>query len=620
MKKYFSVLVSIGTVFSSSITVSPDTLSVSLPMGDSSNENVMITNLNDFDVHLDISIFEQTGRSSSNRRTPAQTYEPDPSQMNRDNIETDIQYRDENSDWVDAVRCATPSDDESILQLVQNSIENNRQGRRTERSLVNIQVAWHVLHNSSNQGYLSQTMIDDQIQVLNDAYAPYDIFFTLVSVDYTMNDQWFGDMDQYESTYKQQLNIDPVHHLNIYSGNMPGLLGWSYLPYSWPENHYMHGVCLLYSSLPGGTSTPYNLGDTATHEVGHYLGLLHTFQDGCSPNNDYVADTPQEDNGSNIYNCNNTDTCPNDPGMDPVHNFMTYTNDACLNHFSDGQGERMNEMIELYRPGLLENPVSPDWVYSNSTSISIPANSSVDLEVIFDSEDMIGGQYSALINLEESTMDTLVMLPAYMNVEGVSDLTVSFESLVDTLYPNEFTNNFLQMVYSGSDQMIYEFTYDVEWVTVYGGDGTLDTDESQFVTFILNSLFMDLGTYEGEVTLNTNMGSMVFPVTMVVVEYVGTEDETIPLTFSVSDNFPNPFNPSTRFSLTIPDHSHVRAVIYDMKGREVNTLINGSLDAGKYDVVWNGQNKSGSSVSGGVYILQVIAGSNTHNQKMILMK
>ena len=57
-----------------------------------------------------------------------------------------------------------------------------------------------------------------------------------------------------------------------------------------------------------------------------------------------------------------------------------------------------------------------------------------------------------------------------------------------------------------------------------------------------------------------------------------------------------------------------------MKGREVNTLINGSLDAGKYDVVWNGQNESGSSVSGGVYILQVIAGSNTHNQKMILMK
>ena len=114
----------------------------------------------------------------------------------------------------------------------------------------------------------------------------------------------------------------------------------------------MHGVCILYSCLPGGTAYPYNAGDTAIHEVGHYLGLDHTFRNGCSVNNDYVDDTPQEDDGNNIYSCNNSDTCPNDPGMDPVHNFMTYTDDACLNQFSNGQGERMEDRSEEHTSEL----------------------------------------------------------------------------------------------------------------------------------------------------------------------------------------------------------------------------------------------------------------------------
>ena len=620
MKRLFFIVVvmSISSLLiASSITISPDTLSTTIASGESSTHAVTITNHNSFPVNLEISILEQPAAG----RMPfdVTSFAPEPESLFR-NFTPDIQYQDENGNWVDGIRCGTTPTPTNVLSLVQNAIDNNRSQRRSSRNLVNVQVAWHVIHASNGAGNISNDMIVDQIEVFNDAYAPYDIFFTLVSVDYTMNDNWFTDMNQYESAYKQQLNIDPVHHLNIYSGNMPGLLGWSYMPYSWPENHYMHGVCLLYSSLPGGTSYPYNAGDTATHEVGHYLGLDHTFRNGCSATNDYVDDTPQEDDGNNIFNCNNTDTCPNDPGMDPVHNFMTYTDDACLDEFTTGQGERMEDMIATYRPGLLENPVAPEWIYTTTNVIQVSANSTVDLDITFDGTTVVGGDYAAHIYFEESTMDTTLLLPSYMHISGITNLELSFESLTDTLYSNEFSNNFLEMIYSGIDTLTYEFNYDLDWVTVFGGDGTMENGETQFIAFNFNSLFMVPGVYEGDVILNTNVGFFPIHLQLVILEPLNIDDESLPLKFSVSANYPNPFNPVTTFSIDLPAQSSVNAVVYDLYGRKIATLLHSVLNAGSYNLSWQGRNDAGVMVSAGMYFLKVDTEYNHHVQKMIFIK
>lgn len=228
-----------------------------------------------------------------------------------------------------------------------------------------INVYFHVICRGSKpgcegsgeaDGNVPQTQIDAQMAELNKRYAlaGTGFYFNLAGVDRKTNNAWFDSMSEdspNEVDMKSTLRVGSKADLNIYTVNLGGtLLGWATFPDEYAAKPWMDGVILRYSSLPGGSYTPYNYGMTAVHEVGHWAGLFHTFQGGCDFFNDWVSDTPAEKSAA--YGCPvGRDTCGGllFLGADPIANYMDYTDDLCMREFTRGQVDRMAQQMAKFR-------------------------------------------------------------------------------------------------------------------------------------------------------------------------------------------------------------------------------------------------------------------------------
>jgi len=251
--------------------------------------------------------------------------------------------------------CATPTPTAEEGAALQSAVNAYLKQPNHTFAGAEIKVAFHVIYNTNGEGNIPQSQIDAQIAVLNRAYRQMGFSFVLASVDRTQSKQWFDPISPgTEKAAKKALAIDPAHRLNVYTGGLShDLLGWAYFPNSFPEDSYLHGVVMHYGTVPGGALAFYNQGQTLTHEVGHYLGLYHTFQGGCSEPGDFIDDTPAEASPYFGDDCSLArDTCPA-PGLDPITNYMDYSVDACLTTFTSGQKARMQAITPLYRPSLL---------------------------------------------------------------------------------------------------------------------------------------------------------------------------------------------------------------------------------------------------------------------------
>ena len=229
---------------------------------------------------------------------------------------------------------------------------------------VTVPVYFHVIWNGT-EGNVSDAEITQQIAVLNSSFSGANtgtlvstgpaantaFRFELVGTTLTNNPTWFTMMPGSiaEQQAKAALHQGNCGTLNIYSVKPGGgYLGWAKFPWQCSGNPTQDGIVIHYGSVPGGVDlSPYEGGDTATHEVGHWLGAYHTFQGGCSKSGDLVSDTPAE--RSPAYGCPvGRNTCPAS-GVDPIENFMDYSDDVCMYKFTPGQSSRMDLFDDQYR-------------------------------------------------------------------------------------------------------------------------------------------------------------------------------------------------------------------------------------------------------------------------------
>ena len=262
-----------------------------------------------------------------------------------------------------------------------------------------IPVVVHVLQHPNGNGFVSDALIHSQIDVLNEDFRALGgslgsggtdarIQFHLATVDPSGNptdgitrhtsSQWYNDSGNYAGA----VGWDTSRYLNIYTNTAGGNLGYAYVPSGGGVvGTSFDGVRIYWAAFGRNAPIghPYNLGRTATHEVGHYLGLYHTFQggcasaSGCASNGDLICDTNPEGSPTPSGTCSKA-TCGS---SDPTDNYMDYSDDICMQRFTAIQANRMRCTVQNFRAALLSEPPEPNT--APSVTITSPSgNLTVD--------------------------------------------------------------------------------------------------------------------------------------------------------------------------------------------------------------------------------------------------
>lgn len=268
-----------------------------------------------------------------------------------------------------------------IELFTQNYVIQQQQSKKTRATIYRIPVVVHIIHNGESVGSganISTTQINSQIATLNkdyrlkntDSLKPTHAFwgatddceieFCLAMLDpqgHATNgiDRVDGGSSSYdysdlENTIKPNTIWDHTKYLNIwvatFGGSASGLLGYATPPGAWAD---VDGVVVGTTNFGsvGNVSAPYNKGRTATHEIGHFFNLIHTWGD-ATCGNDLVSDTPpayEANFGCPTFPHNGNNSCGANSNGEMYMNYMDYTDDGCMVMFTTGQKNRMRAVL-----------------------------------------------------------------------------------------------------------------------------------------------------------------------------------------------------------------------------------------------------------------------------------
>jgi PKD repeat protein len=453
------------------------------------------------------------------------------------------------------------SQSEAAIKAKVEQLKYITTNKATHDSIKIIPVVVHVLHTGGAEN-ISDAQIQSQITIMNEDYGKLPgtngdgsgvdtkVRFCLAKIDPNGNCtngivriySTLTNHKTYERAMLKQLSFwDNTKYMNIYlvKSITGGVLGYSSFPGGPPDEDGMVVRNNVFGNI--GTATG-SLGRTASHEIGHWFGLYHTFNNGCGTDlcldGDYVCDTPPQ--ASPSFNCSVINSCSNDvPDVnDQKENYMNYTNDACKNMFTNGQKLRIQATLDTIRTTIwsqanlvatgcdstyvappicgvtanfvtltptvcvgnsvnfmdisLNDATSWQWSFPGGT----PSSSSLENPTITYST--IGSYDVQLIASNVSSTDTL-LLPNYITVTtpGIGSPLPFYENFDSGIFPpgNITINNFDGGVTWGLDSAasvspIYSAKIDNYINTNYGSSDEIVLPYLDFTTFTGTNLFM----------------------------------------------------------------------------------------------------------------------------------
>ncbi|MCL9808120.1 T9SS type A sorting domain-containing protein [Flavobacterium luminosum] len=401
-----------------------------------------------------------------------------------------------------------------IVEKVKEGKKNKKNNRSISR-IIRIPVVVHVMHNGDALGSgenISDAQVKSQIEVLNQDFrkmintngyntnpvgADLEIEFVLAKrkpdgTSTTGIDRVSTKTVSYNSmanveTMKSTTIWDPTKYLNMWTINIGGkspwnqTLGYAQFPQgsnligvyggddaTTPSPALTDGLVMRYEAFgsrdihPGGTYLAgYDLGRTVTHEIGHWLGLRHIWGDGDCSVDDYCTDTPNA--GQANYTCDPVDSCPDGQGNDMIENYMDYTNDACMNIFTNDQKNRVIAVMHnsLRRKELLSSPAL--------VPLNLPTEGSLSIEDI--GLNPCSKFLNTVLKLTNYGTNNITSAQILFDFDGVGTQTYNWTG---NLAPNASTNiNLPSMYLANTSQSFYASLEKVNNIT----DGYITNNE-----------------------------------------------------------------------------------------------------------------------------------------------
>jgi PKD repeat protein len=454
---------------------------------------------------------------------------------------------------------------------------------------------------------------------------------------------------------------DRDKYCNIWVCNLSGADGYAQYPGGPPATD---GIVISYKVFGTiGVVVPgYAKGRTTTHEVGHWFNLRHIWGDAyCG--DDSVDDTPTQQ--ASDYPCPGFPhvTCNNGPNGDMFMNYMDYTLDDCRNIYTIGQSNRINAALYGVRSSLLTSnggiPVSgfpiahfrsdkmtinpgqsvnfydesggipTSWVWTFEGGIPSTSNQQ-NPSVTYPN----AGLYSVKLKVTNSYGTDSVNYINYIKVLGVN-MSAFFlvyppsNTIINTYSTDTTWSTFTWTKSSSHPSIRYKWKIRKYGTSTEVSCNSNNNGSDSVITLrnsLLDSIAMGFGgisdtisciwrvfSYNGMDSLSSQNQYLVYLIRHVI--GIKIISSSVPGEFNLFENYPNPFNPSTKIRYDLPKGCFVEIVLYDVLGNIVETLVNEKQRPGTYEVTFNGE-----KYASGIYFYKITAGGFTNVKKMVLLK